>query len=381
MNLISKKKEFLRLTQADTLVVKNFDSFLPSEYVSFPLGELSSLGTLFSSLPKAFSTVEKGKTLYEATFPVAGNLAKAKDGSGLLGTIINDKGIAGQARFHEVKTIASVADPTLMFMALTLMTINKSLSDISETQKEIFSFLELDKETKLKGNLIILSEIIEDYQHNWNNNQYRTNREMQVLDIKREAEQNILFYRETIERKFNKKSLIHLDTAKFLNEIQSKFKYCKLSLYLYAFSSFLDILLLENFDSVYLSSVTEKIKMYSSEYDEFFSKTLQNIENYAASSLQSRALQGLSIAGKFAGEQISKIPDKDNRIKIDDKLLSSSTKLENINSQSIEKTLKSFTSVEDSGIELFIEKIGFINKTYNEPIRIVFDNQNLHLAI
>ena len=384
MNKLAIKKDFLQLTQANDLVVKNIDSLAPSECVTFPLADLASLGTVFSSLPTAFSSVAQaagnGKVLYEATFPVAGKLAEAKDGSGFLGAIVGKKGVVGQARFHEVKGAAEAAGgASMMFMALAIMAINKSLKDISENQKEIISFLEVDKQTQIKGDLIILSDIIEDYQHNWNNSQYRTNREMQVLDIKRSAEQNILFYREMIEKKLGKQAFVHLDTTKTLNETQSKFRYYKLALYLYAFASFLDIMLLENFDSAYLDSVVSKIKKYSLEYDQFFEKSLESVERYVSSSLQARALQGLASAGKFAGEQIARIPDKENKIKIDDKLISESGKLDKFNAEAIARTVSSFTAVEDSGIQMFSDKIVLINRIHNEPLRIMFDGENIYL--
>ena len=386
MNKLAIKKDFLQLTQANDLVVKNIDSLAPSECVTFPLADLASLGTVFSSLPTAFSSVAQaagnGKVLYEATFPVAGKLAEAKDGSGFLGAIVGKKGVVGQARFHEVKGAAEAAGgASMMFMALAIMAINKSLKDISENQKEIISFLEVDKQTQLKGDLIILSEIIEDYQHNWNNSQYRSNREMQVLDIKRSAEQNILFYREMIEKKLAKQAFIHLDTTKTLNDIQTKFRYYKLALYLYAFASFLDVMLLENFDSAYLDSIVSKIQSYSLEYDQFFKKSLESVAQYVSSSLQARALQGIAIAGKFAGEQIARIPDKDNKIRIDDKLISGSGKLDKYNAEAIERTVSSFTAVEDSGIQLFSNKILLINRMHNEQLRIMFDGDNIYLPI
>ena len=204
---------------------------------------------------------------------------------------------------------------------------------------------------------------------------------MQVLDIKRSAEQNILFYRETVEKKFAKRSFVHLDTAKELNSIQLKFRYYKLSLYLYAFASFLDILLLENFETTYLDSVVKKIKNYSLEYDAFYQKSLVSVEQYASSSLQSRILQGLAIAGEFAGKQISKIPDKDNEIKIDDKLISGSSKLNTIKAEAINRTMVSFSSVEDSGIQMFCDKISLIDKMYNEPLRITFDDEKIYIPV
>jgi len=130
-----------------------------------------------------------------------------------------------------------------------------------------------------------------------------------------------------------------------------------------------------------LNSVVSKIKNYSLEYDQFFQKSLETVEKYASTSLQARALQGLAIAGKFAGEQIAKIPDKDNKIKIDDKLISGSGKLDKINTEAIKKTVDSFTAVEDSGIQMFSDKIQLINRMYNEPLCLMFDGENMYLPV
>lgn len=387
MDLIKKKKDFLQITQAETLAIRDFDSNVLDNSISFPLGELASLGALFAALPNAFANVVQANgvgKLYEAIYPAGCHLAQEKGGVNFLGAIVKDgKGVVGQARFKEVQGAAQgatqAAGVSMMFMALAIMAINKSLKDISENQKSIMSFLEVDKESKLKADVIVLSDIIEDYQHNWNNEQYRTNREMQILDVKRDAEQNILFYREMIEKKLSKKSFVHIDTTKILSEIQNKFRYYKLSVYLYAFSSFLDILLLENFDSTYLKSVMDKISLYSKNYDDFFQENIVKIEDIVSSSIQSRTLQGLAVAGKFAGEQIAKIPDKDNKIKIDDKLISGSDKIDKYNKDAIAKTITSFTSVEDSGIKMFTEKISLIDRMYNKPIRLVFDSEKLYL--
>ncbi len=264
-------------------------------------------------------------------------------------------------------------------MAMAIMAINKSLQNISENQKSILNFLETDKETQLKGDLITLSDIINEYQHNWNNQQYLSNREMQTLDIKRNAEQNILFYREMIEKKFGKKQFIHFDTAKTLNEVENKFKYYQLALYLYSFSSFLDVVLLQNFDKAFLNDVAQRVKNYSLEYGSFYDKALESIEEYAGTSVQSRALQGLSVAGKFVGKQIARIPDKENKIKVDDKLISGSEKLEKIQSKSVSDTISAFSVVKDSGISMFIEKIDLLNAMHNKPMRIAVDENNLYL--
>ena len=383
MNELSKE-QCLELFNSENLIVKNYDDIITGDVISFPLTDISALGTAFSSIASAISAVNyvtgQGKTLYEATFPSIGHLAESSGGK--IGTVLSNKTnqIIGQARFREVgKVTQSATNAGMLFMALAIMAINKSLKNISENQKSILNFLEIDKQTQLKGDLLTLTDILTDYQHNWDNEQYLVNREIQVLDIKRSSEQNILFYKEIIESKFKKNKLIHLDTAKNLNDTQNKFKYYQLSLYLYAYSSFLDIMLLRNFDEKYLESVSDKIKNYSLEYEEFFNKSLEDIEAYTNSSIQARALQGIAIAGKFAGKQIAKIPDRDNKIKVDDKLISGSKKIDKFQNESVTKTVEAFNNVENSGIDIFIDKISLINQMYNHPMKVLFDKENIYL--
>ena len=90
---------------------------------------------------------------------------------------LNKKGIAGQARFHEVQGAARNASTiSMMFMALAIMAVNKSLKEVAQNQKAILTFLEVDKQTKLKGDLIVLSDILADYHLNWDNRQYCSSR-------------------------------------------------------------------------------------------------------------------------------------------------------------------------------------------------------------
>ena len=379
-------EEIMSIIGAASLAARQWDEMVTSGTVSFPLSELMSLGTAFSSISSSFKklsdTAKHSGTLYEAVFPVKGKLASAKDGSGLLGTIINKKGIAGQARFKEVGQTAKAASGIgAVFMAMAIMAINQSLKNISENQKAIIGFLDADKQTKLKGDLNTLSDIINDYQFNWDNSQWLSNREIQVLDIKRSGEQNILFYREMIEKKLGSKNrVVRFDASNSLNEIQGRFKYYKLALYLYSFSSFLDIILLKNFDSKYLEAIRTKIETYALEYSDFFEKSYEGIEQIAVSSVQARTMQGLSAAGKFVGKQIAKIPDKGNKIKIDDKMIAGSDKLEDIKSKAVEETKTALSSVRDPGVRMFSDKIELIDKMYNEPLKIYVDAENIYLV-
>ena len=183
-----------------------------------------------------------------------------------------------------------------------------------------------------------------------------------------------------IEKKLGaKKQFIRLDTARSLNEIQSRFKYYKLALYLYSFSSFLDIMLLKNFDSEYLQSIRNRIKAFSDEYNEFYAYSMEGVEKIAIASVQTRSIQGLSKVGRFAGEQIAKIPNKNGKIKLGEKLIAGSNKLDDINAQALAKTIENFSSIQDNEIMLFEDRIALVEKMYNEPLKLYVGADTLYL--
>ncbi len=93
---------------------------------------------------------------------------------------------------------------------------------------------------------------------------YKKSNHTKVLDIKHEAEQQILFYRELIIKSTNKKLFIVTDTEikKQLIKIQDYFKDYQLAVYLFSFSSYIDVLLLENYNKSFLDEISKKIVTY-----------------------------------------------------------------------------------------------------------------------
>ncbi len=53
----------------------------------------------------------------------------------------------------------------------------------------------------------------------------------------------------------------------------------QLALYTFSFSSFLEVMLLENFDTNYLNSITSKIQEYSGDYTALYEKCVEKIES------------------------------------------------------------------------------------------------------
>jgi len=358
-----------------------------------PIAGISALGAAFSPLVASFQNVahtsasSAGEQLFRLNMRgYTGSLAQLKDGSGFLSTVIQSgEGVIGQASFvpvsgSAVTTSTLMFNPATLFMAAALMSIDKKLDTIQETQQEIIEFLEEKEKSKIRGNLNVLADVLNNYKFNWNNEKYKTNKHIQVQEIKRDAEQSVCLYREQIEKQLKKNSPIHSDqdVKSKLKKLQSEFKEYQLSVYLYSFAAFLEIMLLENFDSGYLDSVKAQIENYSIRYRELYTKCYEQIDGYSKSTVQSYLVSGLATASRVAGETIAKVPII-SKSQIDEGLIETGARIGKAGSQKTGKTLKQFVSKQSSYVRPFVENIEAVNRLYNQPAELLFDENNIYL--
>ena len=353
-----------------------------TQFRKIPLSGVPALGTAFEPLAAAFQNVVNGggttSGFYKVTIPKGTKLSEFRDGSGYLGSVLTENGAVGggQARLNPL-----VCNPTMLFMAVALANLDRKLDVIQEMQQELLDYLIQKERSELKGDLNFLSDIMNNYKFNWNNEKYKSGNHIKVLDIKQAAERKIDFYREQIVLKVNKKSFIHSDqdVIKQLGKIQSEFKDYQLALYLYSFSSFLEVMLMENFDHPYLNGIEKKIEEYSYQYRELYTKCYDKIEGYAKSSIQSHLLNGLSNVNRVAGETIAKVPVV-NKSQIDEALIGSGDKLGKFGSKRVEKTMKQLIEKQSGCVHPFVENIKNINRLYNQPFEVYFDKDNVYIG-
>ncbi|MCL2694994.1 MAG: hypothetical protein FWE69_01560 [Clostridiales bacterium] len=351
-----------------------------TRHTKLPLEKVAALGTAFEPLAAVFQQVVGkggGSGLYRVTVPRGGQLAKFQKEPAFLGTVLDgNRQIAGQARLNQV-----AINPAMLFMAAALMSIDKKLDSILETQQEILAFLEQKEKAKQRGNYHFLTEILQNYKHNWANETYKRSNHIKVLDIKQDAEHSILFYREQIERKIKKQGFLHSD--KFVKDklakVQAEFKEYQMALYLYAFSSFLETLLLENYEAAYLDGVGDRIEGYALQYRELHAGCCDQIEGYAKSSVQSHLLSGLANINKFAGETAAKIPLV-NKSQLDETLTETSHRLGNFRERRTEQTMERLADYQIGAAHPFVEDIKTLNRLHNQHIELLFDQQNLYLG-
>lgn len=351
-----------------------------ANYTQLPVSRLAAMGAAFQPLATAVQTAVSGaggSGIYYVN--TAGKtMFQMKGTSNFIGSLQTASGIVGGG---QAQMTPLACDPTMLFMAAAMANIDKKLDDIKEMQQEMMDFLAQKEKAELKGNLIFLYDVFNNYKYNWNNAMYKNNNHIKVLDIRQESEKKISFYREQIIAKVNKKSFIHSDQTvnKQLQQVQDQFKDYQLSLYLLAFSSFLEIMLMENFDKEYLRGVSEKIEGYSLKYRELYTQCYEEIAGYSSSSVQSALLKGLSKTSTAMGKVIEKIPVVSNS-QADETLIAAGDKLQKIGDDKVRKQMQILIERQSNYVRPFIDNIDTVNELHNNPIRLLIDKENLYIA-
>ena len=350
---------------------------ITSDTTKVPLANLSSLGVAFQPLTSAIQALTtgqggsgiyyvntKGSKMFSTPEGYIGGLQNATGGVG-----------GGQARLTQLP-----CDPTMLFMAAALMRIEKKLDTIQETQEEILEFLQEKERSVLQGNLNVLNDVMTNFKFNWNNSTYKTNKHILVQQIKKEAEASIVLYRDQIAKKLKKRSLFHSDLAvnEMLKKIQIQFKDYRMALYLYSYSTFLEVMLLGNFGENYLDSIERRISEYSFQYRSLYTDCYSLMEKYSKSSIESSVLNGLVAASKFAGETIARMPVV-SKSQLDESLIEASDKLGLHSEKRVATTLESFIQSSVSVARPFIENIREVNTLCNKSTEYFFDSDNIYV--
>lgn len=383
MNELERKNELIKAMTASELAIPAVREELAVQtYSKIPLTRIAALGTGLEPVATAVQQVVSGgqavSGYYKVTIPAGTHLAWSNAKGEFIGSALSNttNQVAGQAGMTPM-----LCNPTMLLVAATLANIDKKLDAIQETQQEILDFIVQKEKSTLKGDLDFLMDIYNNYKHNWNSDRYKTANHIKVLDVRQNAGRMIDFYREQIKKHISKKAFLHSDqdVKKQLFKVQDEFKEYQLALYLYGFGYFLEVLLQENFDAAYLDSVSRKVEDMSFQYRELYSLAYEQIEGYTKSSLQSKLVGGLSVMNKVAGETIAKIPVI-SKSQLDETLIEAGEKLGSYKEQRVTTTMHRLVERQSSCVRPFIDNIDMVNRMYNQPMTLIFNEENLYLA-
>ena len=408
-----------KMAVANFVTQSEFTPFIPTTstdltaYKPFPLAKIGELGDTFKPVMNALQTVvkkQKGnstsnstapqefETLYRMKIPEGvskkATLARFKNKDANLGSlVVKGQGVVGQAEWTAVQvpvnpTSPSVPSPTLapvnpamIAMATMLMSIDKKLDVIQETNEKILAFLEEKERATMEGNLEILSDVFNHYKFNLDNQLYKTNKHIQVQAIKAEAEHSVKLYRSQIQSACEKKKNgMHRDqdVNTVIEKIEKLYNNYQLALYVYAFAYFIEVILFENYDKGYLDSVSNSIEKHCTDYENLYKNFREMIESYSKSSVQSYTVKALSNISKGTSKVVSKI-SLFNKTKLEENLLSSGEKLDKAGEARTERVVNGIFSGDTQFISPFQENIRTINSLYNEPMEILVGQETLYI--
>ena len=360
--------------------------------MSLPIAELSTLGAGVASLFPAFRTVTQTVTmdsggLFRILNASDGALKVAKGGDFFAwGALKGADGTSKMAKLQAVDSISgtSVAtmpiDPATLMMAAALYSIEKQLGNIEEMEKQIISFLQIEKESEIEGDLTTLTKIIQNYKLSWDNDLFVANNHKMVEDIQRTARKNVISYQKSVQEVLKSKNLLVVNgkVNSTLEDLQKKFKYYRLSLYTFSMAGFAEIMLSKNFKEEYIAGVKSEIEKMAFEYRDLFAECSAYLEKMKSMSLEANVVKGLSAASTAVGNLIGKIPKvKDGQV--DEFLIDSGAKLLKGTDESQKRLIASFAEISDPGVGVFTERMRDLIQIYNHTSEICFDRDNIYL--
>ena len=376
---------------SENMLAEVRNSLNSSNTLSVPIAQIATLGAGVSSLLPSLRTVTQTMTtnthgLYQLANQGAGDiLKKASDGTNWA-AYKTASGGSKMVKLQEAGSLSSTTqtvaaiNPATMMMAVALFSIEQQLGKIEEMEKQIISFLEIEKESEIEGDLESLTSIMNKYKHNWDNEHFISNNHKLVLDIQRTARKNMIGYQKKVKDALTEKQFIIAQgkVKSTLADLQKKFQYYRLSLYTYSLSSMIEIMLSGNFKEENILSIKEEIEKKSLEYREAFTKCSEYLEKMTSASIQNNVMKGVGTASKAVGKFIGSIPlVKEGSV---DEFLQDSGKKMSEGAKSIEGSiLNTFASISNPGTSLFVEKMTDMIQIYNHTSNICIDKQNVYL--
>lgn len=357
--------------------------------LSLPIAELSMLGSSVSSLAPVFNTITQTTSLpTEGLYKIANialgdTLKMAKNGNawGAMKTSI------GKSKMVQLKEVGSLTattktvlpvDPATIFVAMMLYSIEKDIKEISETQKKMLSFLEVENESQIEADVETLMEIVNNYKYNWDKQLVVANSHNVIMDIKNRSRKNILAFQKKLTAEVSKKQLL-TSLGKInstLEDLVKKFKYYRLSIYIFSLASLMEIMLSGNFKEEYIENTKNEIEKLSSKYRDYFNEASLYIEKISKNGVEANLFKGIGLAEKTAGKFIGNIP-LIKKGPVDEFLKAKGENLYN-DAQEIEKNLvRNFAALANPGTRMLIGKIEDLNYIYNRTNQICFNKDSI----
>ena len=398
LSIFNSNKPQQKNTQTDlvemseSILLETRSNLANKQYISLPIDQMATLGAGVASLLPAFRTVTQTTSmnvdgLYRLANATVGDTLKVAKNGNFWGAF---KTADGTSKFAQLQaagtapvstTTVMPIDPATIMMAAALYSIEQKLDNLAEMQKQILTFLEVEKESEIEADMEMLSSMLTKYKHGWDNEHFITSNHKLVLDIQRTARKNMISYQKNVTEALIAKKLFVSQSKvnSTLDDLLKKFKYYRLSLYIFSMASFVEIMLSGDFKEENILCVKEEIEKMSASYRDLFGQCSVYLEKMSDSSIETNLLKGIGTASKAVGKFIESIPViKEGPV---DEFLQDSGSQMKENAVLIErKIVEAFAEISNPGVGVFTEKMGDMIRIYGHTEEIFFDDKQVYLV-
>ena len=359
--------------------------------MSLPIGELASLGGGVASLLPQLRTVTQTMTvntdgLFRLVNAGSGDVLKVAKNGNFWGAM---KTAEGKSKFTQWQQAGSLTadsvsvlpvNPAVMMVAVALFSLEQKLGEIEALQRDILSFLEIEKEAEIEADVQTLGNMIAQYKFNWDNELFAAGNHKMVLDIQRTARKHMNTYLKRVAEKVGKKaSLISRSKVQQAEEeLLKEFKYYRMSVFSFSLASLLEVLFGGNYSEEYILAVKKELDSIALEYRELFTESSKYLEKITGRSVEKNVLKGIGSASEAIGKAVGKIPIVEKG-PVDEFLQSGGEKLKSSAERIESSILETFASVSNPGTGLFSEKLEEMRQIYNHTSELCFDDENIYL--
>lgn len=344
---------------------------IPDTHKEIPVSDFSSLGAAGSSLHQFVQSIAKpgGEGIYKVTFPKGFSdmtLSKFKNEDAFMGSGIMD-GSFKQARLTQV-----FGDPTQIFIAMALMSIQSKLNEINEMQHEILDFMFDVEESKLAGNLSVLNKTIDDYKLNKENRSFIKQMLAQIGNIKREASQSEELYKTQILKIIETEDSFHAISKAndLVNKLRRNMRNYHLAFYIRSYTEFLEVFLIENFSEKNLNHVRDRFIAEKKAYDKQYLECYEWAKHYLDSAVGHGISPFLKGFDKAYEKVLIHVPFHLDRFFSADaeKYVSTDTQLERISTD------------KKCGTGTFVDSIKRIKRLQEEAVELYIDGEKVYMV-
>lgn len=355
------------------------DSSIP-DFLKFSIADVSALGSSFANFAGQLKVMAESGPFYVLANPQKGAKLREAGKDMFYGSLKKADGTVTMAKFKKLDKVPSVpVDPAQMALAALLVSIDKKLGDIQATQEKILGFLENDKKAEISSDLKMLLDVLRRYQDRYTDLDFKRTYLEKAADVRRRSDKNIDFYEREIASEIKEAPQTNVNAAvkKKTERLTELFRNYNSSLYNYAFSAFMEILLMEKNESD-ARRMSENIVERKQHFQKHFEESHDWLLRLSGKSVETQVAKGLGSAGVAIGKLIGATP-LISKGPVDEWLQENGGKLIENSSERAAQNVSGFVDEAGECIDFFIDRLSQLSLPESENRYLVYDGQDFRL--